>query len=399
MNQRWGNAKIAVLLLMLFIAFGSVNALGIGISTQTVFFKNILRGGYAEGIITASNPNGYDMAIEVALDGDVAPWITLEPQPPNIIIPARSNGEFKVVIQPPPFIQNGVYNGSVIVLTGTPTGKNSAGAGSAIISGAAVDILVEISDTQNKSLTLRRLVADPSEECGPIVFRLSTKNSGNVELAPSYNVKLYTSDKSQLLKEGSNSFGLIKPTVTRTDYVVLDSKLDQLHCIPTGNYVAEVSGSTDGDTFYTGSSPVQIVDKGTLSIQGIFVGMTHLPQAFVGEPLKIIGKFNNTGGVTEEAQLKVEAYKGDRLVSVVTGDKVRAEPDSITSLPAFFVPSEIGQYRLVGSVSFGGKASDTVETALLVQYGMTMMIIFASIPVIIVAIVTFIIYKRKQRGY
>jgi hypothetical protein len=63
------------------------------------------------------------------------------------------------------------------------------------------------------------------------------------------------------------------------------------------------------------------------------------------------------------------------------------------------VPSEIGLYKLVSSVNFGGKASNVVETNLLVEFGMTMMVILAAVPVIIVVVVAAIMYKRNQRGY
>lgn len=403
MRMWWGDLrnsfKVLILIFLIFFALGKVNAIGMGISTQTVHFKDILRGGYAESEIIASNPNSYDVQLKVQIIGEIAPWISLDPAPPNIIIPANSNGAFNIIIQPPPFVKNGVYTGEVIVLTGDASGSGARGTGSAITAGAAVSVFIEISDNEISDFKLARLRVDPTEECNPITFGISTKNIGNVEAEPTYNIKLYSNDKSEVLKEKTETFDPIPPTITKSDYIQLDYKLGQFKCIPVGEYVAEVTGTLDGEMFYTNEVDVQIVEKGTITLKGTFLNMTHAPKANVGEPLKIIGLYENKGIVREQAKLNVEAYKGDRLVSVITGDEVFVEPGEPTELTAFFVPSEIGEYTLKGSVNFGGKPSNIIETDLVIQFGLTMLLILIAIPTFIGVIIAVVIYKKRKRGY
>lgn len=397
MVTRWGVSRAFLFLALFIFFFSSAQAIGMGISTQTVYFKDILRGGYAESIITASNPNGYAVVLGVQIIGDVAPWIKLDPEPPNIIIPARSNGDFKIIMQPPPFVQNGVYTGQIVVLSGPDPNAVTSGTGSAVVAGAAVDIFIEVSDNQIKNMSMRKIIVDPTEECWPITFRMSIKNEGNVENTPTCGVKLYTKDRTIIVKETDKNFGSILPTVTKTDFIQLDYHWEQLKCIEKGDYVADVScAASDGSNFYSSSIPVQIAPKDTLKVAGELVNVTHIKKAFLGEPIKITGNFKNVGVVSGRASLKVEAYKGERLVGVIKGDEVIAEPDKETQVTAFFTPTELGEYKLVGSVAFADKSTNIVESSLVVELGMTMLLIIIAVPLLVIVAVAVILYRRTK---
>jgi hypothetical protein len=295
-------------------------------------------------------------------------------------------------------VQNGVYTGQIVVLSGPSTNAGvGGGSGASVVAGAAVEIYIEISDNQIKNMSMSNIVVDPTEECWPITFRVAMHNGGNVENVPTCDIKLYTTDRNLLVKETSKTFPSILPTVTRTDFIQLDYHWQQMQCIEKGNYIADIScTASDNTNFYTASIPVQIAPKDTLSVAGNLLNMTNVEKGFLGEPIKVTGAFKNTGVTSDKASLKIEAYKGERLVGVIQGTEVIAAPDKDTQLTAFFTPSELGTYKLVGSAYFAGKASNIIESNLVVELGMTMLLLIIAVPLLVIVAVVVILYRRMK---
>jgi hypothetical protein len=232
---------------------------------------------------------------------------------------------------------------------------------------------------------------------------MRVKNEGNVELTPSYEASLYHSQKGFIKTENFEST-TIKPTIGRIDTLALDYSTaglgdtwEQFLCLPAGDYDAEVKAFDQFDNeFYSGSVSVFILEKGTISTSGDLKTLEHKELVRIGEPVKITGAFENTGDSTEKASLKIEVYKGDRLVEIVDGEETLTDPRKTTDIVAYFTPKELGEFNLLGSVNFGGKFSNTVESDLTVELGLMIVILIVAVPLVILLIIVLILLKKRR---
>ena len=64
METRSGQ-KLFLFLTISILIIGSASAVGMGISTPTLFFKNILRGGYAEAVVTKKSSGVWELNGEI----------------------------------------------------------------------------------------------------------------------------------------------------------------------------------------------------------------------------------------------------------------------------------------------------------------------------------------------
>ncbi|MDD5181581.1 MAG: hypothetical protein PHC66_00215 [Candidatus Nanoarchaeia archaeon] len=396
---------ICVLLIvsLLLVIAPAAQAYGLGVGGQVVL-KDVLRGGFATSRLTVNNPNPFPVGVGAWLTGDIADWITLSPA--DLTLQPNEQNYVDVTIQPPPFVPNGVYTGQITFVTTTVAGGESGGgAGVVIAVGSAINAVIEISDQEIHSIFVSSVTAERTEECRPINIKVALQNKGNVDTIPSYSVSLYHNEKG-FVKIESITTEAVRPTIQRTDTLALGysttglgANWEQFLCLPAGDYTATLTATDQfGKEFYTGSVPVYILQKGAISLSGNLKDIKHKDTAKLGEPVKITGAFENTGVSTEQSKLKVEAYKGDRLVEIVTGEETLSDPGQITNVTAYFTPKELGEFQLKSSVNFGGKSTNFIESELAVELGLTIIIIIVAIPLAIL-LIAILIWLRMRRGY
>lgn len=396
--------KVISLILISILVISSAYCVSIGVGGN-VFLKDVLKGGFATSRLYVSNSNPFPITVGAWILGDTADWIKLDPQP-NFLVDANSNRFVDVTVQPPPFVANGAYTGGIVFFIADVPAFAGAGSGVAVSAGATSNVIIEISDKQTVSSKVTKVVAERAEECRPVNVKITVNNIGNVEITPNYTLKMYHKEKG-FVEQVTMIGDIIKPTIERTDTVSIDSSTEglgsnwqQFLCIPQGDYYADITVSNHlGNTIYKGKVDIYILEKGALSVSGALTNVTHKPSASLGEPVKITGTFENTGDSTEQAKLKIEVYKEDRLVEVVTGDAALANPGKPTTVVAYFTPKELGTFDLNSVVSFGGKFTEPAfKTSLDVEMGLTIIILIIAIPLAILLIIL-LIWFRKQRGY
>lgn len=393
--------KLIPLFLIVLLVISSANAVVIGVG-GTVFLKDVLRGGFATSRVYVSNANDVPISVGVWITGDTADWITLSPSQPYVIEPGQST-YVDVTVQPPAFTPNGVYTGEIIFIM--DPSANGGGTGAALSAGASAQVIIEVSDREQSNLFVNSLIAERTEECRPINLKVNLKNTGNVELTPNYDVKLYHSQKG-FVTDVTFKKEVLKPTIQRTDTLSipysttgLSNVWEQFVCLPMGQYYAEVTMTDQlGNQYYKGRVDTFVLEKGTLSLSGVLESINNTPTASIGEPVKVTGKFNNTGVSTEQAKLKLEVYKGSKLVEVINGEETAADPGKVTDVAAYFIPKSIGEFELQGSVNFGGKFTNIASSSIVVELGITVIVLIVVVPLALL-IVLVLIWLKKRRGY
>ena len=109
-------------------------------------------------------------------------------------------------------------------------------------------------------------------------------------------------------------------------------------------------------------------------------------------------RFNRVLDSTEQATLKLEVYKGNKLVDIINGDPTLADPGRVTEVVAYFIPKSLGEFNLQGSVSFGGKFTNVVQSDITVELGLTIILLIVIIPLAILLVVI-LIWLKKRRSF
>jgi hypothetical protein len=391
--------KTLFLIFLAVIILNSANAIAIGVSPGVFTFKNVLRGGYVEANVLVQNPNGFPITIGSWTTGDIEGWTTIDPAVGDIVLPAGFSGEFKVMVRPPAFVQNGVYQGYVTFLTGYAPSETGGGSGSSVQVGSGISFIIEVIDQEIKNATVSNIIIEKTEECSPIKFDVTTVNTGNVEVTPTYSVTLLSADKTTEIKTIDFNIKSVLPSVQRTDVLEFPYEIAQFRCVPVGSYVATIKGSYDNTQFFSAEIPFQIYGKGTISLTGELEGLIHNHVGYMGEPMKIVGKFKNNGDTSERAKLKVEVYKDNRLVSVLESDEKIATYGKTTDLEVFYTPTEVGEFKLYGTVDFGGITFGPAQSTLTVELGLTTLLLLAMVPIIIIVIIVAVIFYKKRQAF
>ncbi len=382
-------------ILIVIIILPSVDAALLGVNKIDLSYANVLRAGYAEDYVVVSTGTVENISVYVEAQGDIKDWISFEPKEQPFIMSANNPSIIRVIVQPPSDARVGSYEGIVLVSTG-PLGQQSGQMGTNIVVAFELKVNVTITDTQMLSCGSGGFDIKDAEIGFPLEFSSSVSNSGNVRVKPSFQVKVYDQDQKNLVSILNYTYEKeILPTMTAQIQAKLEHQLEE------GQYWAEVySPSCSGGSLITFS----ILEKGGISDVGEFIRLENGAWAVTNEIVPINAQFRNRGTRTVSAQFKGIVTLDEKIVKVISSDKLDVAPGEMVSLQTFFTPEEVGQYKITGRINYNKKITYEKSSILNVEQGEEKQktkvskyyVALGVILIIIIILFILIIIKRKN---
>ncbi|MBM3309357.1 MAG: hypothetical protein FJY77_03800 [Candidatus Altiarchaeales archaeon] len=381
----------AILLLLL-----SQNALSIGISPAGASFNNMARGGYGEKVLVLSNAGDSDLLVAAKLEGEAAPWITLQPNLINNTLGKKSTLPFKVKIMLPPQISVGTYSATLLISTLNMEGASTGGgSGAKFMPGVIVPIKVDITGEELMDYDITGFTVSDAEIDEAVDYTVQIKNKGNVQIIPNITVEILNQDKSTTLKTGEVDMAPILPTTEEMIRGSINSE-----GLKTGKYWLKITGYLRGKVLTKKEVDFKILETGTISIEGVLSDLIVARKAAPGDKIKITVYFNNTCLKVLQAKSSCEIFKAGKLLDTVESSQLRVDPGVAGELVSYYTLSDMGQYELKCRAYYHNKQTDMVERIVTVepesQVDYMAYLIYALI-VLTTIILAYTIYSRYKR--
>jgi uncharacterized membrane protein len=181
----------------------------IGMASDPIIIENALRGSqYNEDISIINNSLTDEATFDLTAGGAAKDWVSFFEKDSNnkidkVTIPAKSKKSVKVVITVPKTAANGEYEGQ-IVATSEAGNLEQGSTGSAVKLRVTRPITITITDKENIGIKATILPATYSVgKDSPLQLNVIYENTGNVEIAPSLQLKIS--------KDGNSVFNAIFP--------------------------------------------------------------------------------------------------------------------------------------------------------------------------------------------
>ncbi len=351
MNMKRSNFLFFLMLFVITSIFiSNAYAGGFAAGPSKILFSKVLRGGYAEQEIYLYNPEEIITDIEISAGGPFANWIFFHPGK-KFSIPAKSSYRLKAYIEPPADIANGVYNGTIYVLSKPRRIPVVEGYGLSIETAITLFVFVDITGEQIIRYGVKSISAETAEEGDPISFTFTGMNTGNVRTSPVARIEIYNWNRSALMKRESFTLEETLPTTERT-YVVNVSS----NGLSEGQYWANVSVLVSGNLIGSDLKTFDIVKKGSLARTGELLHVSvNTPWARTGDIVRIDPVFKNTGQVPASAKFKGEVYIDEMLLDTLESDVIEIQPGASANLTVYYTPKRPGRYTVSGAVYYSGK--------------------------------------------
>jgi len=380
--------RMIVLVITFISVISFASSTNIGISPASTYFGGVLRGGYAERIVTITIDSDTPTKVSLAPRGDIAPWLNFSAK--EFEVSKNKPYYLKIIVQPPIDIPNGNYSGFLRVTT-SGTGNAVAGQATGIIN-AALDlyIQVDVTDVQFSSCTASGFTVESAEKGDNVVFRLNVDNTGNVRLSPTIKIDVWNQDKTAIVKHMEFSKDMIIPTTEQGLTIPMDtSDLD------IGQYWAEV---TSVECYASETLTFDVLEVGALKAQGTLLSVTSPSWIKVGDTTLIEALFENNGEKTVDARFQGEITLGSKIVQILESESSSVDIGGLQTFKFYFTPKKEGKYIVNGMVLYDGKRTFEKSTVINVErkgFGLDQLKMPLIYLVLIVAI-AFLAYKIKQ---
>ncbi|MFC1647969.1 hypothetical protein ACFL1B_00780 [Nanoarchaeota archaeon] len=336
-----------LLLLVLLLLIPNATAIALGVNKAGMNFRNVLKGGYAEDVVTATTdtPNLLELNYEIV--GDIADWVTLMPSNESQwVFSSQSALRITVIVQPPPDTANGIYTGEVRLLTGA-FARTEGQYGSAVHASFAVKLSVEITGEEILACTAGGFELLDTETGYPLQVHASVKNNGNVQVLPVFDIDVWDQYKTKL----------VMSTQVAVDQRILPTRQQSYvqtfeHELPLGQYWANIKEPTCGDNHVVTFS---VLELGGISDQGELIRIDNQAWAETEDIVRIAAIFKNKGRRVVSAKFKGTIERDGKVIEVIDTDTLNVLPQRTTELETFFNPTEPGRYTVKGHVIYNGK--------------------------------------------
>ena len=384
-------ARFTLFFLSLLLVLGSGFCVGIGVSPGSIELDNILRGGYAEAPFYIANPNDLPVNVSVWVDGDVNEWTEAVGAD---FVEANDVGQYKLVFTPSNDIPVGDYECKIYISAESNT-EVSGGTGSVLSVGSIIPVYLNINDEQIQKPVLKKFNLEENEECKPVHVNIMLENKGNVRVKPRYDFDLYTKNGS-FVKDFTRTASDLLPGQDRTDSFILNTKLQEIKCIPDGEYTLTLNFYDDGAIVASSEKEFKIYPSGTFSIQGDLLNIDYDRSVSKGSLVKVVATFENIGESAINAKLKGEIYKEEELLDVFESDEYTIGVGDTSELEAYFKPDVSGELTLKTWVQFEGKKTTEFEGPLKVSS--SIIYIYAVVGVVALAVAGYFVYNKFVKG-
>ncbi len=402
MKNRVASSKLDVLLLSMLIfaliclEFSSATV--IGANKGVINYKNVLKGGYAQELVTLTTDTDFNLSINYKLEGDAQEWIRLEPAEQPFFINKDRPFTIAIIAEPPLDAKNDEYSGSIRFITGALAGPEGQ-FGTAVRTAINIRFGVEITGQQILVCTPSGFRIDDVEEGYPIEFHAIVANSGNVRVRPEFRLEFWNQDQTTLietLRFSSNES--ILPTVQKNIFGSLS------HSLPIGQYWVKIFVPTCGEG-NVGFITMSVIERGGVSDKGELIEIKNNPWVKVNDIVPIDAVFQNLGSRVVSAKFKGTISSGEEIFKIIDTDPQDVLPGEIVRLRTYFNPTQEGQYMVTGRVLYNKKL--TFERSSVINVNPTGLPPGASkfpvspllIILLIVIIVLIFLIMRKRRKH
>lgn len=294
---------------------------------------------------TITVQNEFDTTTRITLDpvGEVGDWTRTEPTGP-FEIPARTHRTIDAYITVPADAFIGPHEGFLRVTAEAKEEPN--GSGYSIRWSVAVTLDVIVGGDPVVDLGWVGPRADDVEIGTSPKVSVGVVNEGNTQTTARAEAEILPHEGDEVLAAASASVTTIPGERERIAFPFETP-------LPEGQYRVRIASRPDA--VFEETVPFKVVPPGMLGKDGRIRYLDHAPRADVGEPVKIVALFENTGNTTiSRAKLGLEARLDGSLVEVLGSDGLVAPSGRTTNLTVYFTPDEPGRYRLVGVVNYDG---------------------------------------------
>jgi hypothetical protein len=377
-----------VVALASFLAVPLVSGVNIGISPGSLHFKNMLRNGYSERLVTITIGTSESVDVKIKARGEIADWLEFSAIKFNVS--EDSPYVLKIIVKPPADIPNGNYNG-FIRFTTSALGTAVPGEAASVVR-ASVDlaVTVTITDTEIIGCRANRFSVNSAEKNYPVEFTLSIINDGNIRLKPKITIDIWDQEQLNLVKFIEFKDIEILPSVQKT--IVIKVPTDDL---AIGQYWADIAAV---DCFVSDTLTFDVLEPGTLRAHGILTQIIGKVWAQVGETIPIVAFFSNKGEKEVIAQFKGKITLYDNIVKILESEKLEVPINTDINFTMFFTPEKVGRYVVSGRVFYDNKRTYESSTIINVEPAPEKPLNLKLIYGIILAIILILFYKiRKER--
>ncbi|NOQ38184.1 hypothetical protein GQ472_04820 [archaeon] len=333
-------------LFLLPIAFAGSFAAGPG----TIRYENLLKSGYAETEIYVTNPEDVPAEITISGAGQIVGWLSFYPQ--TFQLEAHEVKTVIAIIRPPWDVANGLYNGSVNVVS-KPLYKRFYDVQYGLNIETAINLWVfaEVTGEQIIDFSVSDFSVRNVEVGSSVPFVVSGNNNGNVRVTPMIYAEIYNVNKSVLILSHNFTGESIMPTTksTQTFHLPADD-------LSTGQYWLNLSVFTFDRFAGSRMLTFDVVREGTLTVFGDLIQVTTSKiWASPGDIVRIDGIFKNTGELPTDAKFKAEVHCNDRLVETIESDEILVDVGSTVNLTTYYTPEDEGRCVVEGAAYYSGK--------------------------------------------
>jgi hypothetical protein len=387
-NKNVSMVRGIILVVTFIFVISFVSSASIGISPASTYFNGVLRGGYAEKIVTITIDSDTPTKVSLASRGDIAGWLTFDAKEFNV---SRNKPYYlKIIVQPPIDIPNGNYSGFLRVTT---SGKGNVVVGQATgIVNAALDLYIEVdvTDVQYSSCRASGFNVQSAEKGDDVLFKLNVYNEGNIRLSPTIKIDVWNQERTKIVKQMEFSDEMIIPTTEKELTIKMDtSDLD------IGQYWAEV---TSVECYASETLTFDVLEVGALKAQGTLLSVTSPPWIKVGDTTLIEALFENNGEKTVSARFTGQITLGSKIVQLLESESSSVDIGKLQTFKFYFTPKKEGKYIVNGIVLYDGKRTFEKSTVINVERkGFSFnQLKMPLIYFILILAISFLAYKIKQ---
>lgn len=385
--------KTGIITLIIIVNLLYVSSANIGVSPANVYFKDVLRGGYAERIVTITVDSEEPTKISLEPRGEIVDWISFEEK--EFEVSRNKPYYLKIILQPPVDIPNGNYTGFLRVTTSSKN-KGVEGQATGVIN-AALDLYLEvkITDVEFSSCRAWDFQVESVEKGDDILFKVKVLNEGNVRLYPTIKIDMWDQERTELVKQVEFSEDMIIPTTEKELNIKVESSDMNL-----GQYWAEI---TSIECYAAQTLTFDILEEGALKAQGNLLRISSPTWIKVDDTTIIEALFENTGEKNVNARFKGEITLGSRVIQILESELSSVSIGEIETFKFYFTPRKEGKYIVTGMVFYDGKRTFEKSTVINVEkkgfdIGVIRTILIYLILLIVIAYLAYKIKKEKRRN-
>jgi len=359
-------AVISLVIVAIFMASViPVSAISIGIAPSEISMKDALRGQEYKRFIAVYNYDNETSVFELGAEGEGKDWVTFcdeENRPlEKVEVPGSSSRKVFVLFDIPENIPNGIYNFTVYAQT-IPADVEEEGMVVRPVLKIPADVSIEVTGTQILKGVVKDITIRDIEEGYPLRINIVFQSTGNVAATPAINVEI--SKDGKLIDSFDSSEAGVDSGMTDTITATWDTTGQEV-----GAYVAKVTVLLGDETLYMQDLSFEILETGTLSRTGELTDLCCEGESRIGELMKVLATFKNTGAIDTNAKFSGEVYRNGKLMETIDSEELEVPVMETCTLTSYFKCDEPGNYKICGYVIYEGKQTETKEVLLEVPDG------------------------------